>query len=505
MSRTVESLVNKKIDWQGRTALHQAAGNNNLSEVKKWLSVGAEVNARDTYNTTPLHLVAFENVDESHFEVAEVLLNNGADLNARDALDRTPLYLLVQNGSARIIRLFMNFNADFTVTNDSRRNLLFSAASNNKNEEVIQLLIDQGTDVNHRSDKGTTPLHEVAEKNVDESLFDVAEILLKNKADVNARDTSQQTPLFHLVRKGNLRIFQLFLNFDADVEVENDLGESLLFPAARNNENVQVLQQLIDLGLDVNRFSSCTQKRTPLHYSVLAVGSEMNRIKTIKCLLKNDANANAIDAKGYTPFMEAVSATTSWCKLPEAVIKKNLNFIMEHADFNAAQGDVNILTIPLFPDQYYLWKNILEHIAKLQMMNVPVHQAVLDAIPKRKEFNDYYEKCQEELLRAKSTKLQGSWLTFYNLLVDSRKKVKNYSGNQDLIEDFKKINCAEKFPIYGVKISENVNKGIKRRELVDKSTVLLSDCLPIFSPTHLIVRDLVDCMLSKKDLSKFCE
>ena len=106
------------------------------------------------------------------------------------------------------------------------------------------------------------------------------------------------------------------------------------------------------------------------------------------------------------------------------------------------------------------------------------------------------------MILAKNTNLPDSWVTFFNFLVDSKKKLKNYAGNEELIQEFKNTDCLEIFPIYGPSMLKNMKKGIEMRELYDKSCVLLTDCLPIFNPTHLIIRGALDC-LSKKDLCKF--
>lgn len=48
----------------------------------------------------------------------------------------------------------------------------------------------------------------------------------------------------------------------------------------------------------------------------------------------------------------------------------------------------------------------------------------------------------------------------------------------------------------------NVMKGMNRRDLYDKCTVFMSDCLPIFNPDHLIVGGILDCVTAKKRFDK---
>lgn len=106
-------------------------------------------------------------------------------------------------------------------------------------------------------------------------------------------------------------------------------------------------------------------------------------------------------------------------------------------------------------------------------------------------------------MRAKSTKLKNSWVTFFNLLVDSKKKLKSYAGNQNLVDDFQNTDCLWNFPIFGSKMIKNLRNGIERRKVFDESCELLSKALPIFNLNHLVVRDTLDC-LPTMDSTTFC-
>lgn len=173
---------------------------------------------------------------------------------------------------------------------------------------------------------------------------------------------------------------------------------------------------------------------------------------------------------------------------------------MENTDFNLISTNViNFIGyLDHLPD---LGKVILQHLAVLRSLGIPVHSTQLKKISD----HNYYRRCQDELLLAKNTKFEYCWITVYNLLVDCKRKLKNYAGNNDLIKDLKKKDLESKFPIYGATMNDRMQKGIKRRGLFDKSCTILSFYLPIFNPTHLIIRDVRDCVIEKKDLIRFCE
>lgn len=164
--------------------------------------------------------------------------------------------------------------------------------------------------------------------------------------------------------------------------------------------------------------------------------------------------------------------------------------MVKYADVN--REDRNFLSFKLWFDN---WRMIIEHYAILQTLGVTLDESVLESIFGREVYGLYFLKLTAELELAKKTKIQNCWVNCFDLLVDSKRKLKNYAGNEDLVEGFKKIDCLRMFPEYaGALIKKRVNKGIRRREIFDESSIRLSDSLPIFNPNHLIVRDVLDCL-----------
>lgn len=139
--------------------LHFAAAQNDLLQIENLLFQRANVNAEDVDGKTPLHYVAIKNVGKSHLKVAETLLKSGANSNARSNNGKTPLHHLVKKGDLEIVQLFFKFKANLHILDNMGESILFQAACFNKNVEVVQLLIDLGSAVDHRCNGGRTPLH----------------------------------------------------------------------------------------------------------------------------------------------------------------------------------------------------------------------------------------------------------------------------------------------------------------------------------------------------------
>jgi len=82
----------------------------NESGMKALIEAGADVNARNNYNETPLHFQTSEGV-------VRLLIEAGADVNARNDYNSTPLHFQTREGS---VRLLIEAGADVNTRNNNR-------------------------------------------------------------------------------------------------------------------------------------------------------------------------------------------------------------------------------------------------------------------------------------------------------------------------------------------------------------------------------------------------
>jgi ankyrin repeat protein len=99
----------------GRTPLHYAAFDGNVSAVRALLRDGADPSVVDANGWTPLHAAA-----QTHSpELVEVLLEHGAPVDAEDIYGNTPLFRAVfeSRGRSDVIHLLRSAGADPTHVN----------------------------------------------------------------------------------------------------------------------------------------------------------------------------------------------------------------------------------------------------------------------------------------------------------------------------------------------------------------------------------------------------
>ena len=176
------------------------------------------------------------------------------------------------------------------VVNDKGETGLHFTARLNLPMLTISLL-NQGADVNAKSNIGWTPLYIAAWHNAPET----AKILLKHGADINAKNNFGWTPPLHVAALHNAHeTAEVLLKHGANPNAKDHLGQTLLQVAALRNAH-ETAEVLLKYGAVPN------DSWTPLHFAALH-----NVLETVKILLKQGADVNAKTDYGWTPLHFAV-------------------------------------------------------------------------------------------------------------------------------------------------------------------------------------------------------
>jgi ankyrin repeat protein len=140
-----------------------AAEGNNLPEVERLLSVGAEVNARDRYGRTPLHWACYH----GHVQVVKELREHGADIDAKDSDGNTPLPYACTMGHVSVVIELLSLNDSNGTTSrganieakDNAGHTPLHSASWNGHLPVVKALLSGGADILACDIYGQLPIH----------------------------------------------------------------------------------------------------------------------------------------------------------------------------------------------------------------------------------------------------------------------------------------------------------------------------------------------------------
>jgi len=119
------------------------------------------------------------------------------------------------------------------------------------NSEVVNSLIQVGTDPNIQNEKGKTPLHHAAKM----GKIDVLKVLLVAGADPNIKDEKGKTPLYYAAAKGDADTVGLLLEAGASPHVKDKNNQTALDLALESGHGLIVstfLQRLVDPRLQVH-------------------------------------------------------------------------------------------------------------------------------------------------------------------------------------------------------------------------------------------------------------
>jgi len=120
-------------------------------------------------------------------------LAKGADINAKDIIDQTPLMYAAESGRLDMVKYLVENGADVNAKSfnkHTRGTSLIYAASNNR-VDVINYLLDHSANINE-----TTPMEESAlHWSVAKGFTEATELLLKRGIMVDLKNTQGETAL----------------------------------------------------------------------------------------------------------------------------------------------------------------------------------------------------------------------------------------------------------------------------------------------------------------------
>jgi ankyrin repeat protein len=318
-------------------------------DVKRAISAGADVNARDEKGSTPLMYAAFSNKEPEG--VIKVLLSAGADINATNIGGRTALIEAAYKPGVAVKK---------TSKSGTERTSYYT------NHRAIEALLKEGADVNARDADGnravdylTQPWTRPAEKNPaleeasetstkapieaakDEREFlllcergtpEEVESAIRNGANVltkdnNGRDALNMAAAFN----PDAAVTETLLKNGANVSARNQWDRTALYEASMFSEEPAIIEALLAAGADVHAEATKNEfKNTP--NALFAAVYEKRPPAIVEALIKGGANVNDKDRWGQTPLKIAFDDENS----PErtvlllldagANVKKNMGY-----------------------------------------------------------------------------------------------------------------------------------------------------------------------------------
>lgn len=213
------ALVNARTK-KGHTALMVVCEKGARKITSQLLQAQADPNVVTVCGATALEIA----VQNNHRNVARLLLSHGAKTNITGESGLPPLLIAADRGHIGCVDVLLKYKADVVMAYGDENDTALHFAADGGHKEMIEMLLDAGSDVNAVNKLGYTSLAIAAHK----KHHAIARLLLERGAYVDARHDADGTALVMAVKNLDLEMVQLLLDHDANVHATNAKGKTSL-------------------------------------------------------------------------------------------------------------------------------------------------------------------------------------------------------------------------------------------------------------------------------------
>ncbi|RDD46134.1 E3 ubiquitin-protein ligase MIB1 [Trichoplax sp. H2] len=274
----IKAGANLELEDEHGDRIAHCAGIRNRNDVIRLISrYDVDLNTRNSSGQTPLHLAVLK----KNAHAIEALLECGCHISLQDVDGNSPLHLALIKNNESIINALLQGKADMSVTNNEGFNAIHLATKlgNVSNIQALIRKMPHSWYVNIKKDDGYSALH-IAVLN---SYIEVADLLIQQgHADINSCNAiNGETPLHIAIDKANVKMIELLLERDADINLQDMIGNTPL------HKIIRTLTQIL-----------AREKQSGTYEKI----AKTSALSIISMLLSKGANINIKDNEGSTPY-----------------------------------------------------------------------------------------------------------------------------------------------------------------------------------------------------------
>ena len=301
------------LNKQNRTILQETIARKKFRLVDYLLKNVRNLNNCDIFGNN----LIFDAVKSENIElIKKVASINYVNNNQKDSENRTVLFLPQVSKNKEISKLLLSFNIDPLLCDNKNKNFLFYLVSEGiKNIEIIDKVINLGTNINSVNNRGETVLFEIVShikktkkherKKINSFLLLIKELLNKG-IDINIENEKKETVLYRAVKTENKDLLHILIkNKSININHKNIYKETALFILVHNwLKNLELIIDFLNNKANPNLKDSHGQSAIEILIDII---THIHNNKKSFSIIRN----KIFDKAGYIPVLEEILNTST--------------------------------------------------------------------------------------------------------------------------------------------------------------------------------------------------
>ncbi|MBT3232129.1 MAG: hypothetical protein HN356_04880 [Calditrichaeota bacterium] len=304
--RALEVLIKNEAqlntpDSKGQTPFIMAVNSKAMELIEILLAEGISPNSTDAKGVPALQ-VALQNGSPG---LVKFLLSKGVSTDEFDLTDGRPLFSAIRHNKPSMVEGLLECGFDPNSFNENLKTLLHLAVSD-RNELMCNILIKAGAIVDLHDGEGYPPLYYALGRTF-QIPYSTIQLLLENGSDVNQTWGNGEGPLFAAALRNDPELLRMIIDYGADLDRVDGDGKTSVSYLLTSSIRFKTLKILMEYGanfLSLNRngwtilHGIIRDKNRELLESVLAE----NVSQIINCLHKKKSPLHMAVTEGDTVF-----------------------------------------------------------------------------------------------------------------------------------------------------------------------------------------------------------